>query len=567
MKVTVRSAPFRLSLRFLAIATAATFALAGCDANSTATPVSVPAGTSAVQKGGTLTILDDSESIDWDPAQSESLATTSEGLIERRLTTWVVAPGKPAKVVPDLATNTGVESDGGAVWTYTLKAGIKFQDGTAITSADIKYGVERSFAPALSGGLGYHKTLLVGGAKYTGPYSGAQLASITTPNARTIVFHLDSAYGDWPWIVSTPAFSPVPKAKDNVKTYGTNPVASGPYEVASTDPGVSVTLKRNPYWSSKTDSVRTAGPNSIVFLLNQDDTVTAQRLISDTGADQDAFSASFVPPAQLAQAASDPAVGSRLVTSGPGAIAYLAINVTRPGLNNLKVRQAIEYAVDKQAFLIASGGTTGGEYASTLITPGIVGRQEFNLYPAPASGDVAKAKALLAAAGWKSSHQLVLLSANDQTSLSQAQAIQQGLQRAGLSVTIKSEAAAAVNESLTEGAGDFDLTVSSWQPDFPSANANIQPLYASSQIGNGGYNISRYSSPKADALIAKATAVVNPTKAGVIWAQADRAILADAPVVPLIYTKNSFLRGSNVADFFIPEFPAYPDYLSASLRP
>lgn len=468
-------------------------------------------------------------------------------------------------MVPDLATSTGAVSDGGATWTYTLKDGIEFEDGTPITSADIKYGVERSFAPELSGGLGYHKSLLVGGDKYAGPYKGASLASIVTPDKKTIVFHLNAAYGDWPWIVSHPAFAPVPQAKDNVKTYTKQPVASGPYRVAATQEGVSVTLKRNEHWDPKTDDVRTAGPDSIVFSLGQDATVTAQRLIADSGADKNAFSATFVPPAQLAQAAKSPTASKRLVTSGAGALAYLAINTQRPGLDKVAVRQAIQYAVDKQAFLVASGGLTGGEIATTLITPGIAGRTPFNLYPAPASGDVAKAKTLLAASGWTPTRELVLLSGDDQVSLTQAQAIKQGLERAGLKVTIKSEAAAAVTETITQGPGAFDLTISSWQPDFPSASGNIQPLFDSSQIGKGGYNLSRYSSKEADALIAAATKEVDPTKAGATWAQADRRILADAPVVPLIYTRNSFLHGSNVASFFIPAFPAYPNYLKVSL--
>lgn len=565
MNDTRTSAPSRAPWRSLVTATTLALALTGCGANAVGSVASTAGATSAVQKGGTLTILSSSTDINWDPAKSQSLAITSLGLVERRLTTWAIQPGKPAKVVPDLATDTGTASDGGATWTYTLKQGIEFQDGTPITSADIKYGVERSFAPELSGGLGYHKSLLVGGDAYKGPYAGSDLASIATPDDRTIVFHLATAYGDWPWIASQPAFAPVPKAKDAVATYGRQPVASGPYEVAETKQGVSVTLKRNAHWDAATDPVRTAGPDSIVFSLGQDATVTAQRLIADSGNDKFAFSATFVPPAQLAQAAKSPSARSRLVTSDAGALAYLAINTQRPGLDNVAVRQALEYAVDKQAFLVASGGKTGGQLASTLITPGIAGREEFNLYPAPASGDVAKAKALLAKSGWTPDRTLILLSQDDQVSLSQAQAIVQGLQRVGLTVTIKSEAADAVTEALTQGTGDYDLTVSSWQPDFPSASGNIQPLFDSSQIGNGGYNLSRYSAPEADALIAKATGEIDATTAGTTWAQADRRILKDAPVVPLIYTRNSFLHGSGVANFFAAAFPAYPNYLKVSL--
>ncbi|MEV4808881.1 ABC transporter substrate-binding protein [Micromonospora avicenniae] len=546
------------------LALAAVLALAGCNANPDATTDS-GGSTTATQKGGTLTILNAAGDIVFDPAKSQNLAVTTLGLVLRRLTTWDVQPGKPAQVVPDLATDTGKTSDGGKTWTFTLKDGLKYADGNPITTADIKYGLERSFAPELSGGLGYHKSLLVGGAEYKGPYSGAELASIETPDTRTIVFHLKTAYGDWPWIASMPAFAPVPKAKDDPKKYAQNPVASGPYQVASYQQGVAVKLTRNPNWDAATDPVRGGGPDEVIFQLGQDETVQAQRLIADSGADRSAFGAGFVPPAQLVQVQQNAAAKQRLVTSDAGALAYLAINTQRGPLKDVKVRQAIQYAVDKRAYQVASGGAIGGELATTLITPGIAGRADYDLYPAEPSGDVAKAKQLLAEAG-QTNLSLTLLSENDQPSLAKSQSIQQGLQRAGITVTIKPVDETAWTAEITGDRGDYDLTLASWQPDFPSANGNIQPLFASSQIGGGGYNSARYSQPEVDKLIDQATAETDPAKAQALWAQVDKRIMQDAPVVPLVYTRHSFLHGSLVQNFFVPSFPAYPNYLKVSLK-
>lgn len=549
-----------------AIAAAAVLALAACNANPT--PGSGAAsGATGTTKGGTLVVLNPGAAVTLDPAKSQNLAITTLGLFLRRLTTWDIQPGKPATVVPDLATDTGQSSPDGKTWTYHLKSGLKFADGTTITAADIKYGVERSFAPELSGGLGYHKSLLVGGEAYKGPYTGGELASIETPDPNTIVFHLNKAYGDWPWIVSMPAFAPVPETKDNPQTYGQSPVASGPYQVDSYQQGVALKLKRNPYWDATSDPVRTAGPDEIVFQLGQNATVAAQRLIADSGDDRDAFGAAFVPPAQLAQIQQDATAKQRLVTSDPGALEFLAINVRRGALTNLQVRQAIEYAVDKKAVQIAYGGPLGGEPASTLITPGIPGRVEYNLYPTTdPSGDVAKAKQLLAAAGHARDLNLTLLVSTDQTAdVAAAQAIQQGLARAGITVRLKSEDGDTWFADVTGDKGDYDLALSGWQPDFPSANGNIQPLFASSEIGGGGFNLSRYSQPEADSLINQATGEVDPAKAQALWAQADKRILQDAPVVPLVYARNSFLHGSNVQNFFVASFPAYPNYLKVSL--
>jgi peptide/nickel transport system substrate-binding protein len=107
--------------------------------------------------------------------------------------------------------------------------------------------------------------------------------------------------------------------------------------------------------------------------------------------------------------------------------------------------------------------------------------------------------------------------------------------------------------------------VSSWLPDFSSAIGNIQPLFASSEIGNGGYNISRYSNPAVDAAINAATAEPDKTKAAAAWGALDKQILADAPVVPLIYARNAFLHGSKVQNFYLASYPPYPNVLGVGL--
>ncbi len=133
-------------------------------------------------------------------------------------------------------------------------------------------------------------------------------------------------------------------------------------------------------------------------------------------------------------------------------------------------------------------------------------------------------------------------------------------------MTLKPEDPTSFYSDASSNAGDYDLALSSWQPDFPSANSNIQPLFASSQIGDGGYNVSHYSSAAVDKLIDTATATVDQKQAQSLWAQADKRIMQDAPVVPLIYAKQSFLRGSGVQNFAIASFPAYPNYLTLSLQ-
>jgi peptide/nickel transport system substrate-binding protein len=548
-----------------AVAAAAVLALAVTACNANNKSGSTAGSTAPAEQGGTMHLLSTSKEMSLDPAKSQNLGTGTIHLVLRGLTSWKTSTDKATEIAPDLATDTGKVSDGGKTWTYTLKPGLKYADGTPIVAADIKYGVERSFAPELSGGLGYHKALLVGGDKYTGPYKGQELASIETPDDSTIVFKLSKPFGDWPWIASMPAFSPVPKKADTDPAhYGEKPVASGPYQVKSYAPGSKLELERNPNWDKASDPARTGQPDSIVFDMGLQADVVNQRLIADSGDDKFAASSgTSVPAALIPRVTGDPAVKARLATSPSGALEYLAMNNKRPALANPAVRKAIQYAVDKQAVQVAEGGPEyGGEIATTLITPGMNGYSKFDLFPAPPAGDPEKAKSMLAAAGVKN---LSLVIAADADNTKPAEAIQQGLKRAGITVTIKPYDSDTLIDVTTGPKGDYDLVVASWLPDFPSAIGNIQPLFASSEIGNGGYNQSRYANPKVDAAIAAATGDADPAKAAVQWGALDKQILADSPLVPLIYARNAFLHGSKVQNFYLPPYPPYPNTLILGL--
>ena len=195
-------------------------------------------GSPGKQGGGTLTVLTPASTLALDPASSQNLATTSLSFLDRRLTTWDVKQGQDAKVVPDLATTTGPRATAADLDVHPEERA-EVRRRLPITARTIKYGVERSFAPQLSGGLSYHKTLLRRRRRVQGPVRrAASSPSIATPDAKTIVFHLNKASGDWPWIARMPAFAPVPKKRtSNSGDLRQAPIASGPYKVESIKDG------------------------------------------------------------------------------------------------------------------------------------------------------------------------------------------------------------------------------------------------------------------------------------------------------------------------------------------
>jgi peptide/nickel transport system substrate-binding protein len=188
-------------------------------------------------------------------------------LYARTLVTYSSEPGATGELVPDLATDLGTTPDGGRTWTFTLREGVSFETGRPITSRDVKYGIERSFASdVVVGGPTYVVDLLDDPANpYAGPYQDEApdklgLAAIQTPDDRTITFTLREPSPDFPYIMALPSSSPVPVEADSGAGYGQDPVSSGPYAVTSVDAETGIVLDRNPSWDPATDDVRTALP-------------------------------------------------------------------------------------------------------------------------------------------------------------------------------------------------------------------------------------------------------------------------------------------------------------------
>jgi peptide/nickel transport system substrate-binding protein len=161
-------------------------------------------------------------------------------------------------VVPDLATAPGAVSDNGLTWTYHIKPNVKFSDGTTVTSADVKYAVERTFDRTVFPlGPGYFPALLGGNAAtYPGPYkakNGETLTAIDTPNATTVVFHLKAPFADFNYIAAIPQTAPVPQSKDTGATYQLHVVSTGPYVIQSYQLNKQIVLVPNKYWNAATD--------------------------------------------------------------------------------------------------------------------------------------------------------------------------------------------------------------------------------------------------------------------------------------------------------------------------
>ncbi|WP_405973925.1 ABC transporter substrate-binding protein [Streptomyces sp. NBC_00988] len=534
-------------------------------------------GDSTPHKGGTLTVLNSQPQEDFDPAR---LYTSGGGnvpsLVFRTLTTRNRENGAAgAKVVPDLATDTGRPNKDATVWTYTLKKGLKYEDGTAITSADIKYGVERSFAPELSGGAPYLRDWLVGAADYQGPYKDKKgLSAIETPDSRTIVFHLNKPEGEFPYLATQTQFTPVPKGKDTGTKYEEHPVSSGPYKVVSNqNDGETIVLERNKYWSTATDAERKAYPDKIDVKSGLDSSVINQRLSASQGTDAAAVTTDTnLGPAELAKVTGDKELAARVGTGHFGYTNYIAFNPKVAPFNNVKVRQAISYAIDRSSVVNAAGGSSLAEAATTFLpNQKSFGYDPYDLFPAGASGNAAKAKELLKEAGYPKGITVTLTHSNDkdfETSPEIATAIQDALKKAGITVKLQGLEINDYKDKIHSVKTEPGFFLAHWGADWPSGGPFLAPIFDGRQIVKDGanFNTGLLNDKSVNAEIDSINKLTNLDEAAKRWGALDKKIGAQALTVPLFHPVYKRLVGKDIKNVVISDWTGVLDISQVAVK-
>jgi peptide/nickel transport system substrate-binding protein len=504
------------------------------------------------KRGGTLYSMQEQDFEHLDPQKTY---VSGDGavreLIDRTLTMFRMDPrtGKEL-LVGDLATNTGVDVNGDAkTWRYTLKSGLKYQDGTTVTAADVAYGVARSFSPDISTGPHYIQQWLAGSTDYNkdyqGPYhGGADVPPGVTVKGNTITFHLKQAAPDFPYAASFGTTSPLPKSRDtNPAALDSHPFSSGPYKVASYVRDNQLVLVRNKYWKANTDPVRHNYYDRFVALIGPSLTEQTNRLMADNGNDQYAVGY-LVPPALVGRVLSDKDLRSRTLSGYQIFVTYLYMNTQR--IRDVSVRRAINYAFDKSAYLKAFGGSALGQVASTILSPTVAGYQKYDAYPTKGDhGDVAKAKKLLHGR----TPTLVYAYANNAENEKYATIVQSSLERAGFKLVLRPIDASKYYTIIGTRGNPYDIYIGGWGADWPSGSTVIGPEFDGSAIQPTGNNGPSYlNEPDINRRIHQIE-LEPAAKAARDWAALDKEIMTKyAPVVPMYYARALELTGSKVHD-------------------
>jgi peptide/nickel transport system substrate-binding protein len=530
----------------------------------------------SAKKGGIIMMADEAVPDSVDPADTYyGYQWDFIRVYGRSLTMFKPAPGKAgAELLPDLAEALGVPTDGGKTWTYKLRKGVKFEDGTPVKAADVKYGVLRSIDKAIfPDGPAYFEAMLSLPKGYKGPYKSKGMntdSAITTPDDSTIVFHLTSPFAGFDYLAQLPQTIPVPEAKDTGAKYKEHVISSGPYMFASYAADKSYTLKRNPSWDPATDPNRKALPDGYDVKLNVNAEDIDNRLISG---DLDvAIVGTGVTAASQSKVLSDPALKARTDNPTLSRLWYTSINPTVKPLDNIECRKAIQYAMDRTSFQTAFGGAfSGGELATTIMPPTIPGYQKYDLFPAgpDSKGDVVKAKEALTKCGQPSGFATNIAYRNERPKeKATAEAFQQALAKVGIKLTLKGYAKGDYFSSYAGNppyvkANNIGLAMNGWGADWPDGFGFLSQIVDSRVIREtGGSSNTSVRIPEVDKLLDQGTTELDATKRNALWGQIDKRVMEEAVIYPGVYAKSLLLRGKNLTNVFVNESLGYYDYLA-----
>jgi peptide/nickel transport system substrate-binding protein len=525
--------------------------------------------------GGTLKMA---ISEDWDSVDPGDtyygLSWNFLRIYGRTLTTWKAVPGKGSQeLVGDLAEGLGTPSDDGKTWTYKLRPNLKYEDGSPITSKDVKYAVLRTVDKGvLVNGPTYFGDSLALPEGYKGPYKSKGVntdSAIETPDDLTIVFHLKQPFGGFDYFAQLPGTVPVPEAKDTGVKYKEHVISSGPYMFEKYEEGKGFTLVRNPNWDKATDPLRPALPDRYEVTLGVEANDIDNRLISgDLDVD---LAGTGVQPASLARVLNDPNLKAQADNPGSARTWYTSINPKVAPLDNIECRKAIMYAADRTGLQAAYGGElAGGPIATSMLPPVIPGHQDINPYPAGADnkGDVEKAKAALQACGQPNGFATNMAYRSDRPKeQATAESLQQSLARVGINLTLKPLPTGdyfslyAGKPSYRDGQ-KLGLMTNGWQADWNDGYGFLSQIVDSRTIrpSGGSSNLSVYI-PEVDALLDQAAGETDNAKREAIWGQIDKRIMDEAVVLPAVWASALTLRSKNATNIFVNEAYGQYDYM------
>ncbi len=337
-------------------------------------------------------------------------------LMLRSLIGYKHQPGAAGnELIGDLATDVPKPTDNGLTYTYKLRSGVKFGPpvSRAVTSKDVAYGMNRLANPNDGGQYSFYYTVIKGWDAVANG-KAKTVSGISTPDNSTIVFHLTKPTGDFNLRMSMPATAPIPEEvgkcfEGKPGDYGRDVVSNGPYMLQGADKvsaascsalkpmsgynganGNHIILVRNPDYDQSTDPYRKNYINTFKFVVNSN----ADDIFAKVQAGQYQDEVSSPAPKTIRQYATNPSLKKFMIPNVGDRTNYLSMNLTQAPFDDVHVRKAMNWIIDKASLQKAWGGPIPGAIATHIVPPVLYnnGLAEYDPYGTPnEAGDVAKA--------------------------------------------------------------------------------------------------------------------------------------------------------------------------------
>jgi peptide/nickel transport system substrate-binding protein len=538
-----------------AVAIAALVGAAGCGGSSGSSSSSSSSSATGAQKGGTYTILANSAFGVADPAQNytlqewQLLIDTHDGLVQFNR----VGGTAGTKIVPDLATSLPQPTNGGKTYVFHIRKGIKFSNGQVMKPSDFVTTFERQFT--VPGPTSFYSGI-IGADKCSTKGCDLSQGVVADDSAYTLTINLTAADPEFLDKLALP-FAYVVPASTSKKLTGNNvPPGTGPYMWQSYNPNSQAVLVRNPYFKQWSAAAQPTGyPDKIIEKYGQtiSDEVTA---VENNQADE-VFDGDVIPSDRLNELNSAK-YSSRVHVNPLTADWYFALNTRTPPFNNLKARQAINYAADRNAYVKIGGGPSLAVPTCQILPPNFPGYKPYCPYTAGSDTtkwtgvDLAKAKQLVQQSG-TAGMKVVVNSASDDTSKALAQQMVADLNKIGYKASTQLLTGSIQYPFIqnSNNSSKWNVAWSAWYQDYPAPSDFLNVLTGCGSIhphSDASPNIAAFCDKSIQAQMDKAETLgqTNPTEANNIWAQVDHAMTDQAPWVDMFNPKQIDFLSSRV---------------------
>jgi peptide/nickel transport system substrate-binding protein len=495
-------------------------------------------GSSGGKEGGTLNGTYASF-----PELDPAISYTAEGWnaladVYIPLLTYKHAEGvEGSEVIPGLAKEMPKITNGGKTYTLFLRPGLKYSDGTAVKASDFTYAVERLFKTN-SGGSPFY-TDIVGAEKFAETKTGGIPGIETNDKTGEIVIDLAKPRGTFTNELGLMFVAPVPPNTPNTDQSTNPPPGTGPYMITKSDPGKGWSYERNPEWEKTNSKAMPDYPSGHMDKINITIVRNPSTQVNDIEQGKSDWMQTQPPPDRYPEVKSK-YEGTQFRAQSSISTYFFWMNTTKPPFDDVKVRQAVNYAVDPAALERIYVGTIAG--TQQILPPGMPGYEKFELYP----HNLAKAKAMIKEAN-PSDMNVTVWGDNESENEAAVTYYNDVLSQLGFKTTLKvinADNYFTVIGNLTTP--ELDTGWADWFQDYPHPNDFFQPLLTSESIlptHNG--NFAQIEIPAFDKKIAKLSEEQLGSKQEAEYAELDKGYMEEAPWAPYgTRTLSTFVSGA-----------------------